>query len=159
MLRLFGLKSIYLRWVINICLIYFIARYTRWGSFATILLRSTRNTSFCHVIFIIITKIYLYQKFKINPFVIFSNTNFCCIQVNGRRSWLNTFNWRRPKSCRNQAQPLLDFLRRTRAAGWIGFDGYKDTWRKLKIWFIDKGKWIVVREALLHLNSTGFRYS
>ena len=46
---------------------------------------------------------------------------------------------------------------RPRAAMWIGFARYRDTGRKLNGWLIDKGQWIVVREALLHLNSTGFR--
>ena len=34
---------------------------------------------------------------------------------------------------------------------WTGFEGYMDTWRKLNGWLIDKGQWIVVREALLLL--------
>ena len=48
---------------------------------------------------------------------------------------------------------------RPREARWIEFEGYKDTVIKLNGWFIDKGEWIVVREALLHHNSTGFRNS
>ena len=35
-----------------------------------------------------------------------------------------------------------------RADMWIGFEGYKDTGRKLNFWLIDKGQWVVVREAL-----------
>ena len=50
MLRIFGLQSIYLRWVINICLIYFIVRYTLWGSVSAIVLRSTINTSLLRLI-------------------------------------------------------------------------------------------------------------
>ena len=30
---------------------------------------------------------------------------------------------------------------------------------KLKDWLIDKGKWIAVKEALLHLKPAGFRLS
>ena len=44
-----------------------------------------------------------------------------------------------------------------RAARWTEFEVYKDTGRKLNGWLIDKVKWIFVREALLHLKSTGFR--
>ena len=55
--------------------------------------------------------------------------------------------------------PSLDFLRRPRAARWVGFEGYNETERKLNVWLIDKGQWIVVREALLLLKSTGFIYS
>ena len=54
---------------------------------------------------------------------------------------------------------MLDFRRRPRAAIWIGFERYKDTGRKMNGWLIDKGQWIVVREDLLLLKSTGFRYS
>ena len=39
---------------------------------------------------------------------------------------------------------------------WIGFVSYNDTERKPNEWPIDKGPWIVVREALLHLNPGGF---
>ena len=42
---------------------------------------------------------------------------------------------------------------------WIGFEVYKDTGIKLNGWLIDKGQWIVVREALLLIKSNGFRYS
>ena len=35
---------------------------------------------------------------------------------------------------------------------WIWFEGYKDTGRKLNGWLINKGQWIFVREALLHIN-------
>ena len=38
---------------------------------------------------------------------------------------------------------------------WIEFEGYKDKGTILKGWLIDKGKWIVVGEALLHLKPTG----
>ena len=40
---------------------------------------------------------------------------------------------------------------------WIWFEGYKYKGINLNGWLIDKGQWIVVREALLHLNLTGFR--
>ena len=66
------------------------------------------------------------------------------------------FNPRRPKYRGNRALYLLDFLRSTRAARWIGFERYKDTGIKLNGLEIDKDQWIFVREALLHLNSTGF---
>ena len=39
---------------------------------------------------------------------------------------------------------------------WIGFEGYKDTERKLNGWVIHKGKLIFFKEDLLHLNLTGF---
>ena len=42
-------------------------------------------------------------------------------------------------------------------ARWTGFEGYRDKVRKLNGWLIDKFQWIVVREALLLLNPTGFR--
>ena len=69
----------------------------------------------------------------------------------GLRSWLKTFNPRRSDSRVNRAPPLLDCLRRPRAARWIEFEGYKDAGRKLDGWSIDKVPWIVVREDLLHL--------
>ena len=46
-----------------------------------------------------------------------------------------------------------------RADRWIGFEGYKDTGRKLNGWLIDMVQWIVVREDLLLFKLTGFRYS
>ena len=52
--------------------------------------------------------------------------------------------------------PLLDCLRSSRAAKWIGFERYKDTGRKMNGGLIDKGQWIVVRGDLPHLKSTGF---
>ena len=69
----------------------------------------------------------------------------------GLRSWLNTFNPRRYETCKNQAPPLLGFIRMPGAARWVAFEGYTDTGRKLKGWLIDKGQWIVVREASLLL--------
>ena len=39
---------------------------------------------------------------------------------------------------------------------WTEFEGYKDTGRKMNGGLIDKGQWIVLREALLHLKSTVF---
>ena len=54
---------------------------------------------------------------------------------------------------------MLDFLNRPRVARWIGIEVYKDTGRKLNGMLIDKGPCIVVIEALLLINSTGFRYS
>ena len=41
---------------------------------------------------------------------------------------------------------------------WIGFEGYKETGRKLNGWLIYKGQWIAVREDLLILKSTDFVY-
>ena len=41
----------------------------------------------------------------------------------------------------------------------IDFEGYKDTLKKLNVWSIDKGQWIVVRETLLNLKLDGFRQS
>ena len=67
------------------------------------------------------------------------------------------FNLICPKPRGNQAPPSLDCLRRPRAARWIEFEGYNDTGTKLNGWLIDKGQWIIVRENLLNLNSTGFR--
>ena len=55
--------------------------------------------------------------------------------------------------------PSLECLGRPRAARWIGFEGYRDTGRKMNGWLIDNGQWIVVREASLLLKSTGFKYS
>ena len=79
MLRLFALQSIYIWRIINICLIYFISRYTCWGSFAAIVLWSTWNTSFYYSgLSVIITKLAFYDKFWINSLVIFPNTIFCC---------------------------------------------------------------------------------
>ena len=69
------------------------------GSFAAILLRSTRNTSFYYVLFVIITEICLSQKIRINSFVIFSNTVFCCRQVNllpSKRFYFPHHNWPTP---------------------------------------------------------------
>ena len=51
---------------------------------------------------------------------------------------------------------MLDCIRRPIATRWIGIEGYKDTGRKLNGRLIDKGQWVVVREALLFINSTGF---
>ena len=52
--------------------------------------------------------------------------------------------------------PLLDCLRRSREARWIGFEGYKDTGRKINCCLIGKCQWVVVRGALLHIILTGF---
>ena len=43
-----------------------------------------------------------------------------------------------------------------RASRWIDLEGYKDTGIKPNGWLIDKGQWIVVRDALIYLKSTGF---
>ena len=67
------------------------------------------------------------------------------------------FNPRRRKYRGNQAPPSLDFLRKLILSRWIEFEGYNDTGTKLNGWLIDKGQWIIVRENLLNLNSTGFR--
>ena len=69
------------------------------------------------------------------------------------------FNGRRMKYRGNRAPHFLDFLGRPRAARWIGFEGYKDTGRKLNGLLIYKGQWIFVIEAILLLKLTGFRYS
>ena len=42
----------------------------------------------------------------------------------------------------------------TRATRWNEFEGYKDTGRKLNGGLIDKGHWIVAREALFHIKLT-----
>ena len=60
------------------------------------------------------------------------------VKICGLRSWFKKFNPRRSESHGNQAQPLLDCLRRTMADRWIEFEGYKDTGRKLNVWLIDK---------------------
>ena len=75
-LRLLCLQSLKLRWVINICLLYIISIYTWWGLFSAIVLKSTTNTWFYYFSLLIITKRYLYHKFRINCFVIFCNTIF-----------------------------------------------------------------------------------
>ena len=54
---------------------------------------------------------------------------------------------------------MLYFLGRPRAARWIVFDGYKYTEIKRKVWSIVMVQWIVVREDLIILKYTGFRYS
>ena len=83
-LHLSGSQAIKLQWVINICLLRVIAKYTCWGSFAVIILWSTTNTSFYYVLLLIITKISLSYKFRINFFVIFCNTLIHCSQVHLR---------------------------------------------------------------------------
>ena len=65
-LHLISLQPIKWRWVINICLLYVIARYTWLSLFAVILFLSTINKSFYYVSLLIITKLYLSHKFKIN---------------------------------------------------------------------------------------------
>ena len=75
-LCLFNLQPQKLRWVINIYLLYVIARYTWLGLFAIIVLWSRTNTSFYYFSIFIITKIYLSHKFWINLCVIFCNTIF-----------------------------------------------------------------------------------
>ena len=62
------------------------------------------------------------------------------------------FNSRRPKYHFNRALPSLDFLKIPRTASWIGFELYKYIQRKPNDQSINKGQWIVVREAFLHLN-------
>ena len=54
---------------------------------------------------------------------------------------------------------MLYFLSRSRAARWVGFEGYNDTGRKLNGWFIGKSQWTVIIEALPLLNSDYFIYS
>ena len=54
---------------------------------------------------------------------------------------------------------MLGFLRRPRAARWILLEGYNDTGRKMNDWLVHKGQWVFVREDLLLLKLTGFRYS
>ena len=84
LLRIFGLQPIKLQWVINICLINVIARYTWLALFADIIFSYTTNTQFYYVSILFITKLYLSHKFRINCFVIFCNTMFCCRQVHLR---------------------------------------------------------------------------
>ena len=52
---------------------------------------------------------------------------------------------------------MLDLLSRSRAARWVGFEGYNYTGRKLNGWFIGKSQWTVIIEALIHINSIGLR--
>ena len=75
-----GLQPIYLLWVINICLLYVILRYTCSVLSPVLVLFSTINTSFYYVLLLIITKLYLSHRIRINFFVIFFNTVFCCRQ-------------------------------------------------------------------------------
>ena len=70
-LRLFGLQYLKLQWVINICLLYVISRFTWLGLFAFIVLWSTTNTSFYHVLLLIIRILYLSHKYQIGLFLIF----------------------------------------------------------------------------------------
>ena len=42
-------------------------------------------------------------------------------------------------------------------AKWTEFERYKETGRKLNGGLIDKDPWIVVREALIHIKSIGFK--
>ena len=42
---------------------------------------------------------------------------------------------------------------------WIGFEGYKDTGKKMTGWLINKGQWVFVIDYLLIINLTGFRFS
>ena len=89
-LCLFGLQPINLRWVINLrrvinrCLFWVIARYTCWGFSAVILLKSTPNTFYYPVLFLVFTKLCLSHKFRTNFIVIFCNTITRCSQVHLR---------------------------------------------------------------------------
>ena len=81
MLPLFDLQSLKLKSVINICLLYVISIYTCWYLYYAIVILSTTNTSFYYDLLLIITKLCLYHKSRINLFVIFCNTIICCNQV------------------------------------------------------------------------------
>ena len=41
--------------------------------------------------------------------------------------------------------------------GGLGLSDIRTQEEKLNDWYIDKGQWIVLREALLHIKPTGFR--
>ena len=84
MLRLFVLQYLKIRWVINICLLKVIARYTCFSLCPVIVFLSTTNNSFHYVLLLIITTLYLSHKFRINSFVLFCNTMFFYIQVHLR---------------------------------------------------------------------------
>ena len=103
-LHLIILQSIYLRWVINIIHIYFIARCTLWGSFAAIVLQSTTNTLFYYVLFVFIIELCFRHKFRIIPLWYFQ-THFL-LQTNKSTTYQNI--WSCPISKHWMTEPYQE---------------------------------------------------
>ena len=81
-LRISVIQSLLLRWVINIVLIYIIARYTCIGIFADIVYWPTNILFFYHDLFKNVTELFFYQKYWICSFVVFLSTSFLLRQRN-----------------------------------------------------------------------------